>query len=88
MAAAELAEQSRSATSPALATILAAMADDEERHATLAWRIVAWARISGGDTVARALADTMRGLAPEEEGTSLRATILREVISPCATMLS
>jgi len=64
------------------------MADDEERHAELAWRIVAWARRTGGETVARALDETMRGLAPPETQTALRARVLREVVFPCAAALA
>ncbi len=44
---------------PALAAVLAGIADDEERHAELAWRIVAWCL---GDAAPRAAGD-LAGLA-------------------------
>ncbi len=57
VASAALAERSRRASDPVLRDLLAKMAEDEERHAELAWRIVAWALSSGDPEVARALAE-------------------------------
>jgi hypothetical protein len=44
------------ATEARLAQTLAAMADDELRHAELAWRFVNWALAQGGESVADAVA--------------------------------
>ena len=38
--------------------ILTRIADDEERHAALAWRFIAWAIRQGGQSVANAVHDT------------------------------
>jgi hypothetical protein len=54
-AALVLREAADAAEDPAVRTILARMAEDEERHAELAWRTVAWALASGGEPVLRAL---------------------------------
>lgn len=43
----EVGEQAALATSPALADTLAVIADDESRHAALAWRFVRWSVASG-----------------------------------------
>ncbi|MBL9105548.1 MAG: hypothetical protein JNL82_31720 [Myxococcales bacterium] len=53
----------RGASEPAVREALAAVADDEARHAELAWATVAWAVRTGGRAVAeavRALADELR----------------------------
>lgn len=49
------AEQAARATDPAVREALAAIAEDEARHAELAWRAVAWALRSGDAAVARAV---------------------------------
>ncbi|MEA2748485.1 MAG: hypothetical protein QOI41_2628 [Myxococcales bacterium] len=101
VASASLAESSRRASDPVLRDLLAKMADDEERHAELAWRIVAWCSSSGDLEVARALNEakdevtnelvslTHRGdaVAPTEPADELRATVLREVVLPCTVAL-
>jgi hypothetical protein len=46
VAAAEAAEAAASTTDPAIAAVLTAIAEDEARHAALAWRFVAWALAS------------------------------------------
>jgi hypothetical protein len=96
VASAVLAERARQAVDPALRELLVKMADDEERHAELAWSIVAWALRSGEPEVARALAVAQTDVIDElasitREGTSagneLRAMVLREVVLPCSMSL-
>jgi hypothetical protein len=54
IAAAQLAVAAR--TAPAeIATTLRSMSDDEEQHAALAWRFIAWSWKSGGAEVQRAI---------------------------------
>ena len=93
VASAVLADNSRQATDPVLRDLLATMAADEERHAELAWRIVAWALRTGGDDVGRALAAAQADVIDElvaitsdasATGNELRATVLREVVIPCS----
>lgn len=47
LAAARAAEASREAVDPVIREALAAVAEDEARHAALAWRFVAWAIETG-----------------------------------------
>lgn len=101
VASAALAEASRASGDPVLAGLLQAMSSDEERHAELAWRIVAWALRTGGADVARVLEDAKDEIArelaslthdgaspsaPSAEG-ELRATVLREVVLPCTVAM-
>ncbi|MGK3967679.1 ferritin-like domain-containing protein [Sorangium sp. So ce118] len=51
LAAVQASEQLAHATDAAVRSALAAIADDEARHAELAWRFVAWALQTGGDAV-------------------------------------
>ena len=51
LAAAQAAAQLERATDPAVRAVLAAIAEDESRHAELAWRTVAWAVRVGGEPV-------------------------------------
>jgi hypothetical protein len=61
VAAAEAREAAHFATDPAVATLLAAIAEDEARHAALAWRFVAWAlRSSEPGARTRILAELAR----------------------------
>lgn len=62
-------------------TAFARIADDEERHAELAFRILAWALRVGGDEVAVAL---RQALAHCESRPSLA---MREVVGPCTRAL-
>jgi hypothetical protein len=94
VASATLADGSRRASDPVLRDLLATMAEDEERHAELAWRIVAWALRSGDPEVARALAHAqdevtaeLMSLAAGAAADGLRATVLREVVLPCTVAL-
>jgi hypothetical protein len=50
------------ARDPAVRALLHAIADDEERHAELAFRAIAWALREGGAEVARALERTVARL--------------------------
>jgi hypothetical protein len=61
-AALALREAAAAAHDPAVIALLSRIAEDEERHAELAWRTVAWALSTGGPAVARALADAINAL--------------------------
>jgi hypothetical protein len=59
--------------------VLTTIADDEERHAELAWRTIAWALRAGGDDVRHALAaaaSTAFASTPEDD-------VVREIVRPC-----
>lgn len=58
------AEQARRARLPGLREMLARIAEDEARHAELAWRFVAWALASGDAAVRVAVASAFEGAAP------------------------
>jgi hypothetical protein len=66
-AALVLREAADTAEDPAVHRILARMAEDEERHAELAWRTVAWALTSGGAPVHRALSAAVATLRCEPD---------------------
>lgn len=99
VAAAQLADRAREAEEdPALARLLTTMAADEERHAELAWRIVAWTLRSGDPSVVEALAagrdeviDELVTLTdettPATTNDELRAMVLREIVLPCVIAL-
>jgi hypothetical protein len=97
VASATLADKARNASDPVLRDLLASMAEDEERHAELAWRIVAWALSSNDLEVARALAaaqadviDELVSLSSDPsrlQGNELRASVLREVVLPCSVAM-
>lgn len=59
---------------------LASIADDEERHAELAWRMLAWAVRTGGAPARAALEEAIGRI--EEPG-----PIVRDVVLPCARAL-
>jgi hypothetical protein len=68
LAAVQAAEQLARATDPAVRGALATIAEDEARHAELAWRFVAWAIGAGGEPVRRAVLaafDSALASAPE-----------------------
>jgi hypothetical protein len=67
VAALALREAASTAEDPAVRAILSRIAADEEQHADLAWRTVAWALGAGGREVARALADAMEALRAEPD---------------------
>jgi hypothetical protein len=56
LAAVQAAEQLARAEDPAVRAVLAVIAEDEARHAELAWRTVAWAVRTGGEEVRLAVA--------------------------------
>ncbi|WP_437522827.1 hypothetical protein WME79_32505 [Sorangium sp. So ce726] len=63
VAALMAAEQRARAEDPAVRAALEAIADDEARHAELAWQTVAWAIGAGGEPVRRAVADVFEAAA-------------------------
>lgn len=61
-AAYEARRMAEAVVDPSLRAVLAQIADDEERHALLAWRFVAWALASGGVELVAALQSELDGL--------------------------
>jgi len=70
--AAYLGEAAQRAADPALRATLSAMAQDEARHASLAWNILAWSLHVGGVAVRRTVRDALAGL-PETLRSRARA---------------
>lgn len=62
IAASIAAEQLASAEDPAVRSVLAVIAEDEARHAELAWRTVVWAVRVGGAPVREAVEEVFAGL--------------------------
>ncbi|MDI1479794.1 ferritin-like domain-containing protein [Polyangium sp. y55x31] len=62
IAAAVAAEQLAAATDPAVHAVLRLIAEDEARHAELAWRTVAWAVRVGGEAVRAAVLEVFASL--------------------------
>ena len=60
---------------------LIAIADDEDRHAELAWRMLAWAVRGGGATARAALATALRDLAPSDD------PAVADLVLPCTAAL-
>ncbi len=103
VAAVEAARAADAATDPVVADALRVIAEDEARHAELAWSIVAWAlRADPGlapameTALARASAPrelpdgddlSAHGVLPPQALAALRAEVLREVVEPCARAL-
>ena len=77
-AALMLREEASRTKSPALRALFEAMADDEERHAELAYMTVAWARAQDS-SVARAIAEELA----RPEADAMRARVLEQVARPC-----
>jgi hypothetical protein len=73
---------------PAAATALRAIADDEERHAELAWQTLAWAIERGGDSVRDAVAAARRRLLEDVPEDARSQRVLGEVIVPCVDALT
>jgi hypothetical protein len=75
-------EQARRTTNPELALVLERIADDELRHAELAYQFVAWAVATHGATARQVVADSFRealGRMPEAPFTpAIDAAILHE----------
>jgi hypothetical protein len=84
VAARTLAEQE---PDPSVRAVLLRIADDEERHAELAWRTLAWAVRAGGAHVLRQLSRALAELAPARAADAVRARVLEELIEPCARAL-
>lgn len=57
LAAALASAQLDQASDPEVRAALQRIADDEARHAELAWRTVTWALVNGGDDVRRAVSE-------------------------------
>jgi len=67
VAALQAREQLARATDPAVRAALEIIAEDEARHAELAWSTVVWAIQTGGDEVRNAVAEVFAGLEVVEE---------------------
>jgi hypothetical protein len=72
-AALALREAAAKAEEGAARAILERIAEDEERHAELAWRTVAWALRAGGEEVARRLVEATATLRDELRGGATEA---------------
>jgi hypothetical protein len=72
-------EKAGLATDPVVRDVLVAIADDEERHAELAWKTVAWALRTGGHDVHDAVAAAARAAL----ASSTDDDVLREIVRPC-----
>lgn len=71
VAALSVAEASRRAGTPELRATLAAIAEDEARHAELSYRVLAWALREGGSSIAARIEDEL-GVVRAELGTTPR----------------
>jgi hypothetical protein len=93
LGAAEAAEEAREAADAALRDVLATIADDELRHAALAWRTLAWVVATFGDearaAAGRGIEDGLRDMARGQAGNlaRLRGEIARWVIEPAAAQV-
>ncbi|MGH7330298.1 MAG: ferritin-like domain-containing protein, partial [Polyangiaceae bacterium] len=85
LAAMDAHEKHAKYTDFAVHDVLARIAADEERHAELAWRTVAWAVRAGGDDVKRAIAESLARLSGAPEMS--QNTVFSAVIVPCANAL-
>lgn len=74
------AEQLARATDPAVRRALSAIAEDESRHAELAWRTVAWAIERGGDAVRSAVASVLEDAARYVPGVTADTAIPPEIL--------
>jgi hypothetical protein len=70
---------------PTVREALARVAADEERHAELAWRAVAWAVRAGGDAAREALEDSFDRISENQE--IVAHALFSSVIAPCAEAL-
>jgi hypothetical protein len=71
-----------------LRAVLEGIASDEEGHAELAWRMLAWAAREGGEDVRRAIDAAAIDLDREPGEDVLRAQMIAEVVRPCLAALS
>jgi hypothetical protein len=67
VAALEARELARQVSDPVLAAVLATIAEDEARHAALAWRFVQWALTREGTRVRSVVDRILLALAPEAD---------------------
>jgi hypothetical protein len=72
-------DKAATSSDPIVRGVLTTIADDEERHAELAWRTVAWALRTGGDDVRDAIA----AAAATAFASGADDDVLREVVRPC-----
>lgn len=82
VAAIEAAEALSQETDAEIAHVLRVIADDEASHASLAFRMVAWAIEAGGQPVAVAIASRLEALRSEIDA-STRGRAILEVVIPC-----
>ena len=102
LAAAMARRRAELASEPEIARALHRIADDEERHAELSWRIVRWALSVGGDDVRAAVRDVFAGAAgghlagddvsgdgriAAKDAARLQQQVLADVVIPCAAAL-
>lgn len=85
LAAMDAREKHAQYTDAAVHDVLGRIADDEERHAELAWRAVAWAVRTGGAEVKDALARSLARL--EALPAMIENAVFSTVIAPCAQAL-
>jgi hypothetical protein len=79
-------EQGRLHEDPSIRDAQRIIADDEERHAALGWRIVAWA-LGRQPSLGRTLADALDALAAERCSDPIRAVALQHIVVPCGRAL-
>ena len=84
LVASELAE---SENDPSIRGVLARIAEDETRHAELAWRTLAWALGQGGEPVTAAVRGKLDALGAAASDEPRRGELLREVVAPCLDAL-
>ncbi|MBK7582387.1 MAG: hypothetical protein IPI67_19560 [Myxococcales bacterium] len=72
---------------PSLRRVLARIADDEDRHAELAWRMLGWAIDVGGVTVRRAVEAELSAVEAAETSDETRSAVLRLLVRPCVEAL-
>ena len=85
LAAMDAHEKHAKYTDSAIHEVLARIAADEERHAELAWRTVAWAVRAGGDEVKRAIAESLARVSASPSMS--QNTVFSAVVVPCANAL-
>jgi hypothetical protein len=79
VAAIEANEESLSEADPAVARALARIAEDEARHAALAWRTVAWMVERGGENTRR---NVLRQMRAARKQASASHDLFEHVIAP------
>jgi hypothetical protein len=87
LAAVEARELAESASEPTLAELLRTIADDESRHAALAFRFVRWALERDRGLVPLIERLTAEALEHAEQDGQLRAATVRGVVAPCVREL-